>query len=51
MIMVIGVDLTNNKMLVLSGKEYRPLTAEDLVQVIGKLALWGEATRVEADIS
>jgi hypothetical protein len=33
-IMVIGVDLRNNKMLVLSGKEISLLTPEDLVQAI-----------------
>jgi DNA-binding NarL/FixJ family response regulator len=33
-IMMIGVDLANNKMLVLCGKESRLLTAEDLVQAI-----------------
>lgn len=34
MIMLIGVDLMNNKMLVLSGEQSRLLTADDLVTVI-----------------
>ena len=38
-IMLIGVDLGNNKMLVLSGREFRLLTAEDLVQAIQAGAL------------
>ena len=38
-IMIIGVDLANNKMLVLCGKESRLLTAEDLVQAIQAGAL------------
>ena len=38
-IMMIGVDLANNKMLVLCGKESRLLTAEDLVQTIQAGAL------------
>jgi len=33
-IMVIGVDLANNEMIVLSGKQSRLLTMEDLVQAI-----------------
>lgn len=33
-IMLIGIDLASNKMLVLSGKQSRLLTAEDLVQVM-----------------
>jgi hypothetical protein len=33
-IMLIGIDLTSNKMLVLSGKQSRLLTAEDLMQAI-----------------
>lgn len=33
-ILLIGIDLMGNKMLVLSGKQSRLLTAEDLVQVM-----------------
>jgi len=33
-IILIGIDLASNKMLVLSGKQSRLLTAEDLVQVM-----------------
>jgi len=33
-IMLIGIDLTSNRMLVLFGKQSRLLTAEDLVQVM-----------------
>jgi DNA-binding NarL/FixJ family response regulator len=33
-IMLIGIDLARNKMLVLSGKQSRLLTAEDLMQVM-----------------
>ncbi len=33
-IMLIGVDVSSNKMLVLSGEQSRLLTADDLVQVI-----------------
>ena len=39
MILVIGVDLANNKMLLLSDKQSRLLTAEDLVQAIEAGAL------------
>lgn len=38
-ILLIGVDLANNKMLVLSGRESRLLTTEDLVQAIESLDL------------
>ena len=38
-IMMIGVDLANNKMLVLHGRESRLLTAEDLVRAIQAGAL------------
>jgi hypothetical protein len=39
MILVIGVDFANNKMLLLSGKKSCLLTAEDLVQAMEAGAL------------
>ncbi len=38
-VLVIGVDLADNKMLVFSGKQSRFLTTEDLVRVIEAAAL------------
>jgi hypothetical protein len=35
-VLLVGVDLTSHKMLVLSGRESNLLTAEDLVRVVGQ---------------
>jgi hypothetical protein len=48
-ILVIGIDLANEKMLVLSGKEFRLLTVEDLVEVMGNQVGRRELVRAGAD--